>query len=93
MADVARSDVDDPPERGPTHERQPGAHAPDHRHDTRVERVEPFVVGELVDASEVRGTGRVHDRVELAPSLLEVGERRLHLARVEEIALQPERVG
>ncbi len=52
----------------------------------------PHIVGEVVDAADVRGPDRVHEHVQLAPSLVEERERGFDLAGVEQVALEPDRV-
>ena len=50
------------------------------------------VVGEVVEPADVRGTDGVHERVALAPPLVEERERGFDLAGVEQVALEADGV-
>ena len=88
VTDRRRGDVHDARERRLAQQRQRGARRAHHREHAEVELVEPRVVGEVVEAADVRGADGVHERVALAPPLVEERERGFDLAGVEQVALR-----
>ena len=79
-------------ERRLAQQRQRGACGAHHREHAEVEFVEPCGVGEVVEAADVRGADGVDQHVELTPPLVEEFERRFHLTRVEQVALEADGV-
>ena len=92
VTDRRRGDVHDACERRLAQQRERGARGADHGEHAEVELVEPRGVGEVVEPADVRGADGVHQRVALAPALVEERERGFDLAGVEQVALEPDGV-